>query len=192
MNKIQLKLLQLLIKKLTFLVLFLLPFLAQSQTQIDIDTLKFDFSEVINVDSLDAKTLYSNAKLFVAQAFVSAKNVTQLEDENTHTIVVKGLLDLPLQNVPFSLSYIDEVITSFTLQIQIKDGKYKYTLNNFIVQDNPIYGGSDLSSSYTKQKGEMGEKAHKKLWDDLKTSAYDYISKFIPLMKSKMATVDNF
>jgi len=53
----------------------------------DIDILHFNFSEVVQADTLNAKTLYSNAKLFIANAFVSAKNVTQLEDENSNTIL---------------------------------------------------------------------------------------------------------
>lgn len=192
MNKIHLNPSNSFIKKAAIFFILFFPFFAHSQTQMDIDTLTFNFSEVVNSDTLDAKTLYSNAKLFVAQAFVSAKNVTQLEDENTHTIVAKGLLVLPLKDLPFSFSYMKELVTSFTLQIQTKDGKYKYALTDFVVKDNEVYDGYNLSLPYTKQKGEMGEKAHKKLWDDLKTTAFDYVSKFIPLMKSKIVTVDNF
>ena len=77
-------------KQLLLIFLFI-PFISFAQKEMDIDTLQFNFSEVVQVDTLNAKTLYSNAKLLIANA-VSAKNVTQLEDENSNTIVVKGLL----------------------------------------------------------------------------------------------------
>ena len=77
-------------KQLLLIFLFI-PFISFAQKEMDIDTLQFNFSEVVQVDTLNAKTLYSNAKLLIANA-VSAKNVTQLEDENSNTIVIKGLL----------------------------------------------------------------------------------------------------
>ena len=85
----------------------------------DIDTLKFNFSEVVQVDRMNAKTLYSNAKLFIANAFVSAKNVTQLDDENSNTIVVKGLFTLPLKDLPYGFSYMKNFTTTLKLQIQM-------------------------------------------------------------------------
>lgn len=178
-------------KRLLLIFLFI-PFLSFSQTQMDIDTLTFNFSDVVQVDNFNAKMLYSNAKLFIANAFVSAKDVTQMEDENSNTIVVKGLFILPLKNLPYSFSYMKNFTTTFKLQIQTKDNKFKYTLSDFIVKGNAVYDGADLFSTYKTQKGEVGKNAHKKLWISMKKSAYDFATVFIEDLKNKMTTKNDF
>ncbi len=177
--------------KRLLLILLFIPFISFAQKEMDFDTLQFNFSEVIQADTLNAKTLYSNAKLFIANAFVSAKNVTQLEDENSNTIVVKGLFILPLRNMPFSFSYLESFTTTFKLQVQAKDNKYKYTLSDFVVQDNPVESG-DLSLPYKKGKGELAQKQHKKVWDNMKQTAYDYVTGFILNLKKSMTINSDF
>ena len=174
------------------LIFSFVPFISFSQSEMDIDTLEFDFSKVVQVDSMNAKTLYSNAKLFIADAFVSAKSVTQLEDENSNTLVVKGLFVIPLKDLPYSFSYMKDFTTSFKLQILTKDNKFKYTLSDFVVEGNAVYDGANLSSTYKTEKGEVGKKAHKKLWISMKTSAYDFLSVFIEDLKNKMTTKNDF
>lgn len=49
-------------KQLLLIFLFT-PFFSIAQNEMDIDTLHFNFSEVIKADSVSAATLYSNAKL---------------------------------------------------------------------------------------------------------------------------------
>lgn len=178
--------------KRLLLILLFIPFISFAQKEMDIDTLQFNFSEVVQADTLNAKTLYSNAKLFIANAFVSAKDVTQLEDENSNTIVVKGLFVLPLKDLPYSFSYMKNFTTSFKLQIQTKDNKFRYTLSDFIVKGNAVYDGADLSSTYKTQKGEVGKNAHKKLWISMKKSAYDFATVFIEDLKNKMTTKNDF
>ncbi len=177
--------------KQLLLILLFIPFISFAQKEMDIDTLQFNFSEVVQADTLNAKALYSNAKLFIANAFVSAKNVTQLEDENSNTIVVKGLFILPLKNMPYSFSYLESFTTTFKLQIQTKDNRYRYTLSDFIVQDNPVESG-DLSLPYEKAKGELAQKQHKKVWDNMKTSAYNFVTAFIGDMKKQMISKSDF
>lgn len=178
--------------KRLLILLLIIPSVSFSQNEMDIDTLKFNFSEVVQADTMNAKTLYSNAKLFIANAFVSAKNVTQLDDENSNTIVVKGLFILPLKNLPYSFSYMKNFTTAFKLQIQTKDNKFKYTLSDFIVKGNTVFDEADLSSSYETQKSEIGKNAHKKLWISMKTSAYDFVTVFIGNLKKEMMTKSDF
>lgn len=173
-------------------LLLIIPFVSSSQNEMDIDTLKFNFSEVVQADTMNAKTLYSNAKLFIANAFVSAKDVTQLVDDNSNTLVVKGLFILPLKDLPYGFSYMKDFTTTFKLQIQAKDNKYKYTLSDLVVKGNPVYDGFDLSLPYQKQKGEIGQKQHKKLWDTMKTSAYNFVTLFIKNLKNEMVIKSDF
>ena len=55
--------------KSIFFALIISPLFSISQ-EIDVDTLKFDFSEVVTVEALNAKALHSNAKLYIANAFM--------------------------------------------------------------------------------------------------------------------------
>ena len=41
--------------------------------------------------------------------------------------------------------------TTFKLQIQTKDNKFKYIMSDFIVKGNAVYDEADLSSSYKPQ-----------------------------------------
>ena len=50
----------------------------------------YEYTEVVKVDSCSADKLYSNAKLFIVDAFKSGKEVTQLNDDNTKTIAASG------------------------------------------------------------------------------------------------------
>lgn len=87
---------------------------------LDTATKKFAFIEVVNIDSTSAATLYSRAKLFIANSFVSAKDVVQLADDDTKTVVCKGAYETNgLGSVKFKLT------------IQCKDNRYRYTITDF-------------------------------------------------------------
>lgn len=178
-------------KRLIFFSFFV-PCISLAQSRPDIDSLAFNFSEVVKTDSLTAKELFSNAKLFIARAFKSAKAVTQLEDPESNTLVVKGILVVPLKKLPYGFSYMESFTTPLILEIQAKDGRYKYTMNEFYVKDNAVYEGYNLSSPYTKQKGEIGQRQHKELWTKMKQSAFDIVTAFIAGMKKQMAAKNDF
>lgn len=179
-------------KRLILFIVIVIPLLGRAQVPQNIDTAKMEFTQVITVDGMDAKALYSNAKFFIAKAFVSAKHVTQMDDANSNTIVAKGAFIVPV-HVKGSFSYIKEFPAKFTLQIRTKDGKYQYVLNDFFV-DSPdnYYDGYNLSQRYMTKKGEVNKKAHQALWDEMKRSTYRYVSSFIDEMKTEMKKNNDF
>lgn len=86
------------------------------------------YTEVVVVDStMSSKDLFSKALNFITLNFRSANNVIQLKDEENGKIICKG-------NTSFSNNrpeYVDGVI-NFTLQISVKNGKYKYDFTDFV------------------------------------------------------------
>ena len=169
--------------KYILIVLIFIPFITKSQT-VDYDTIRFNFSEVVKVDSITANELFSNAKLFIAKKFNSGKSVTQLNDEDSHTLLIKGLLVVkPISKLPYSFSYIKEFQSPFTFSIECKDNRYRYSIEDL---------DSELYLPYTKSKGEIGKKAHKELLDIKKISFYNYIVSFIDQFKESMKRSNNF
>lgn len=79
---------------------------------------KICYEEVVLVNNSKATQLYSNAKIWIASTFGSAKSVIESDVEN-NSLVLKGYL----RENEFS-KY------GFNLTIQFKDGRFKYTLTD--------------------------------------------------------------
>jgi hypothetical protein len=82
------------------------------------------YTEIVKIDSTDSKELYVKAHEWFANTFNSAQNVVQLDDKDAGTIIGKGVFEFD--------ETVMVVWVNFTIEIQTKDGKYKYTLSNFI------------------------------------------------------------
>lgn len=116
---------------------------AQSSTMPVNESGKIEFTSIVLVDSSNAATLYSKSKLFIANTFVSAKDVTQLADEETKTVVVKGLIPIEIKSMgkywPFGNVYAK-------ITIQCKDGRYKYSITDLVHEHrtvkNDVSGGN--------------------------------------------------
>ena len=82
-----------------------------------------EYSQVIQVEASTQKDLYKKAKKWFVNTFKDAKEVIQTEDEDG--IIGKGSF------------HLDKTFTTpegwvkFTLEVQFKEGRYKYTFNDF-------------------------------------------------------------
>lgn len=141
-----------------------------------------EYSEVVTTDSVNAGTLYSRARLFVANAFNSASDVTKLEDGNTTTIVTKALMPRNFIN-PLNKSHGGRVAFKFT--IQCKDGRYRYSVTDFVHEDR-------INSSFTGGALENDKPAcgglymPRKSWEKIKTETAAHAERFIAEMKATM------
>ena len=79
-------------------------------------------SEVIQVENSSKDNLFDKARLFLVNAFNDPKEVIQLSDKETGTLVAKGIVQI--QNKSWNN------IINFTFSIFCKDGRYKYEINN--------------------------------------------------------------
>lgn len=85
---------------------------------------KYAFEEIVSVPDATATQLYGKAKLFFANAFNSSKSVIQSDDADNTTIIGKGTV-VNKEDQGYGGIYYN-----FTLQIQTKDGKYRYTISD--------------------------------------------------------------
>lgn len=86
------------------------------------------YSGVINVDSsLSSNDLYLNAKKWIVESFHSGKAVTQIDDKDHNILMIKAYLD---KGDYSTLGTTASYKFWFTLKIETKPGRYKYTLEN--------------------------------------------------------------
>ena len=90
---------------------------------------KITYSEIIKVDSVNSQQLYLRAKIWFVHSFVSAKNVIQLDDKEAGKLIGKGVFDVNTSILPKAKTNAGFV--EFTVDIQVKDGRYKYTFTDF-------------------------------------------------------------
>lgn len=152
------------------LLLLLMP--AFTYAQMPVNTAgKIEYSEVITAPG-NAQDLYSNGKVFLAHAFKSAKDATQVADNESKTILAKGLVNVHAGGLAAFSGNV-----SFQFTIQTKDGRYKYTVDNFQLLYDP-YGSYNLED----EKLKLG----KNNWKQIKEQTHAAITAMIEQMKKEM------
>lgn len=165
-----------------FLFLALTPIAALSQD----DSLqknangKYEMAEVVNVENKSADDLYSSAKKFIAINFKSGKAVTQLNDENSKTVVGKGSMTAKLKISIGSPVYAP---IDYTFTISCKDNKYKYSITDFL-----FYNTGDLRSTKALEDESYWTKRRetRKWWPDIKQQIYEQMNVLVELLKKSM------
>lgn len=114
-------------KSLTILVLLFLRVTVTGQNSILDNFPTTDglivYSDIVEVDSsLKAGDLYLNAKNWVVEAFKSSQAVIDIDEREARVIAIKAYNQK-------HVSYVSPKIW-FTLKIEMKDGRYRYTLSN--------------------------------------------------------------
>lgn len=105
-------------KKLLFL-LFFMPYFGFSQVY---------KTNVIEVPETNKEILYDRAKVWVARIFRSANDVIQLDDKGNGRLIAKGNINYPAPAFVPGTNYDGRF--DFMLTIEVKDGKYKYTIED--------------------------------------------------------------
>jgi hypothetical protein len=124
----------------------------------DPTTGKLVYTEVVQVPGASQAELYARAKLWFANTFKSAKDVVQAEDKEAGIIQGTGFQDITV--VSMGLPVREKLW--YTIKIAIKEGRYKYDITNFRVQNYPseynINPGEPVAAEgyiKTDQKGAM-------------------------------------
>lgn len=149
-----------------------------------------EYTEVIALDSASGQQLYSRARLFVANAFKSATDVTQLEDPTTFTLITKGNLPRFYSN-PFNKTQGGYV--SFKFTVQCRAGRYKYSVTDLIHKQSAVSTIHDSGGSLTNEIPDCGRlNLPLKSWKRLKVQADHDINLFIGELKQTMAGKTEF
>lgn len=136
------------------------------------------FTEVVQVDSNITKNeLFSTFMDWIAQNYKSAQNVVQYQDKEAGKIVAKGLFKVML-NDPFGAP-CDGGSVYNTLSIYVKDGRFKYILDDIHYDGSPKFVASgDLGES--KVNGFL----FKGQWDSVKLQSDKECKKTIQSLKA--------
>lgn len=105
---------------LFFILLFIGLTTVKAQTPIS-------FSEVVQVESISKEDLYQRAKGWATNTFRSSNDVIQLDDKENGQIVGKGLF----KYVQRYGIFVWDCTIRFTVTVVVKDGRYRYEINNF-------------------------------------------------------------
>lgn len=116
-------------KKLLLTLLLLLPIYISAQSnrgKIEISKDEFPlYQGVINIENKSADNLYSTIKAWIATNYNSANNVIQLDDKENHKLILKGENPFVYKSLMGGL----EGKGFYTLTIDAKDNRFRYTLN---------------------------------------------------------------
>lgn len=130
---------------------------------------KYVFEEVVSVPEATASQLYGKAKLFFANTFNSSKSVIQSDDPGNTTIIGKGSI-VNKEDQGYGGIYFN-----FTLKIQTKDGKYRYTISDIVLD---MTGLAPMKSTIEESIERGTQKGLSKT-----DAAKSYYEKFSPLIE---------
>jgi len=123
----------------------------QTQLPKDPETGSYAYQGKIQVDSVSKQTLYLNAKSWVVRTLKSSDNMLELDDKEFNTLVASGtvILDNDASGNDRKLN--------FKLAVAFKDGKFKYSFENFTyvgsVIAGPFISAAPTQSSLEDLKG---------------------------------------
>lgn len=124
------------------------------------------YTDVVKLDdSISAQQLYSKAKLFIAENFKNAKSVTDFSDDEAKILIKKAVVPVLLKT--FLGSNVVQYC-SFTLKIECKDNRYRYTIDNIAYVGDGAYS----PTPFTAKKPLAG---NKKYWIDIQKQFHSNI-----------------
>lgn len=108
---------------------------------------RYEYQEVVQAEGASATELMSRAKAWIATAYHSADSVIQLDDATGGRLIVKG-------NYAAARGKIAWFTIWHVLTIEAKDGRYRYTLTDFEVEQGGLRGPMEgPRSKYLGDKG---------------------------------------
>jgi len=164
-----------------FLIIVSLNVKAQdSSLPIDETTKLISYTEVITVnDSASKNELFSRAKSCFVHLFKNSKNVIQNEDKDSGIIIGKGNIKAYAKALGMTS---DAGFVNFTITIACKDGRYKYTITDFVHEGT----GSNMPSGGNLENESVRIWTNKQ-WKSMKLQTDAEIKNLISLIKSEMS-----
>lgn len=132
---------------------------------------KLAFSKVIKADSVSADGIFVSIKEWLSMEFKRGNDAIELEDKEAGLIVAKG--NYPYRKKGIMYMWAEGKLV-YTINIQIRDGRFKVTLTNFKLmrgekQYDDAFGVLTTEEVFT-EKG-AGKKQYNEVWKDTKIIA---------------------
>ncbi len=181
-------------KKLFFLVIVInsmFEIYAQApEFPIDSETGKIIYTGIVEVPDATEDQLFFKANEWFAIFFKSSKDVIQLSEKESGKIIGKGLTSVYFKT--FGMTK-DMGYVSFTIDIDIKEGKYRYTIRDFW---HDAGSSSNVISPGDLRVEKSGFQLAKKAWIQIKEQTDSFVKQMIndldSSMKSQNASGDDW
>lgn len=147
--------------------LFLMLVLISSVSVIGQDR-PFQCDTVIQAKGKSVAEIYASVKVWVATVFNSANDVIQMDDAQNGIMICKGRFHYKAPggvNLRSMSGYVD-----YTMKVQVREGRYKVTIGDFIHQSTSTQFTSSWSFGLIYDREEYtggGDRRKKKVWPDL-------------------------
>ena len=132
------------------------------------------FERIVEVPGASKDRIFESTKVWIAQNFTSAKAVLEYENKTEGRIVGNGVINYPCSDGMECLGKGDWKV-KFTMQVDIKEQKFKLTFSNLVLSAPPTYTTTFVLSGFERpvwQKGDLNsiKPALLKFGDRLATS----------------------
>ena len=155
---------------------------------IDSVTKKITFTGVVSVDSATKDQLFIAAKTWAAESFKNAKEVTQVEDKASGTLILQGHFAADIMTMGVRCAACG--YTKFQMTILVKEGRYKYTITN-LYHDDPV-GKRYIGGELENEKPLCGKMTmYMKQWQSIKKQAFETCTLMVSSLDKKMQQAIN-
>jgi hypothetical protein len=120
-----------------FLILFLLPIGLFAQS----------YTETVDIPGKEASTLYNKAKKWFAESMNNSDNETLIEDQSKGILTGKEKFSYLI----YSNDVVVNMIATYLLRVIIKDGLYKYEIDNVMIEHGKKFPLSAYKNGTTKE-----------------------------------------
>lgn len=121
-------------KSILFTMFLLLNINLKAQLSVDPDTKKIKYQEVISQEG-SKDTLYNRAISWINKFFENPQGITKVRDPENGKIVGTYRMRM-IDTLADGSKSISNIIVVCTFTIEAKDGRYRYTLDDFYVPGN--------------------------------------------------------
>lgn len=130
------------------------------------------FSKVIPAENQSADNIYTAARIFITEAFNSANDVIQLDDEEKGILIAKGWREQKAHSKFMNAFAGAPYQIYFTIKLQCRDGRYKIDIYQLRGHLNPHMVNGQLSKEIDIPAELMTDEACLKPNGDVKKSGY--------------------
>jgi len=143
------------------------------------------YSEVVDVPGATQQELYSRAELWFAEAFQSANDVLQLEDESEGRLVAKAAIWYEPKSMIGSDGIRGPI--RFMGKVSAKDGRFKYEFSEFVHEGTQAgFGLITTSAAAPKIIWGSGKGWREKKWNEIKATIDAHVALLIVSLKAAM------
>lgn len=167
---------KIILMSILFATLFLQNINLKAQLPVDPDTKKIKYQEIISQEG-SKDTLYNRAISWINKFFENPQGITKVRDPENGKIIGTYRMRM-IDTLADGSKSISNIIVVCTFTIEAKDGRYRYTLDDFYIPGNskiPLEKWLDKTDPYYSPK-----------YDGYLKQVDQYAIKFIKSLKEGM------